>query len=428
MDYYNFESYRLSPSSGLYKNGALVQIPPKEMALLKLLVSNEGRTVSFQEIEKTVWPRQQVNYGSIFRCVSSLRKILGGHKKQYIISQPKRGYCFAAPIEVRHLGTHDRVIDRIADTNPLAYSEFMDGIRLVNHGGARQLEQAVSRFEEAIKRDDSYAVAYANIANVRMYQAFRGDIKPDDAELHAKKAYERALQLEPRLVSALCIKAWFSGMRHWKFDASLELLDEALEIDPSFARGYVFRAHLLRSKTCLKEAVQAARMAIQLDPHSLLVRNTMTWSLFCAGQVAEALDLQRAMSKDHPEDFLSLAYMAIFEACLGRPGVALTAARKSSQLANNHPSIESCRAYVLGRTGRFSEARELADSLYQGGWPRVPRPQLAMTYATLGDTGRVVQLLREARSERCPWFPLALSDPRLEDLRAHPEILELYRN
>ena len=58
--------------------------------------------------------------------------------------------------------------------------------------------------------------------------------------------------------------------------------------------------------------------------------------------------------------------------------------------------------------------------------PRAPRSQLAMIYAKLGERERVIDLLRAARDEGCPWFPGALYDPRLGDFSHDPDVLNLY--
>ncbi len=49
-----------------------------------------------------------------------------------------------------------------------------------------------------------------------------------------------------------------------------------------------------------------------------------------------------------------------------------------------------------------------------------------MTYVALGDEGRALELLREARDERCPFFAGARYDPRLGDLASDNRLLALY--
>ena len=78
---YKFGSFEFSARGVLTRKGQVVKLPPKERALLELLIENAGSIVGQREIEHRIWPRQDVSYSSISRCVYSLRKILGGGRK-----------------------------------------------------------------------------------------------------------------------------------------------------------------------------------------------------------------------------------------------------------------------------------------------------------------------------------------------------------
>lgn len=66
---YDFGSYVLMSGQELLCDGDVVHTPPKELALLEMLVQAEGELVSAQQIENQLWPNQQVSYASIARCV-----------------------------------------------------------------------------------------------------------------------------------------------------------------------------------------------------------------------------------------------------------------------------------------------------------------------------------------------------------------------
>ena len=50
--FFIFGSYMLNPPAGLFRDDRLVPVPPKELALLTLLVQMQGQVVSHQEIER----------------------------------------------------------------------------------------------------------------------------------------------------------------------------------------------------------------------------------------------------------------------------------------------------------------------------------------------------------------------------------------
>jgi len=56
--YLKFGPFRLKAGSGLWRNDHEVRLPPKELALLELLVQSQGEAVTHEAIYETLWPRQ----------------------------------------------------------------------------------------------------------------------------------------------------------------------------------------------------------------------------------------------------------------------------------------------------------------------------------------------------------------------------------
>lgn len=76
-------------------------LEPKPAALLSYFIKNAGRDVSRNELMETVWGAQIVSDGAINRVVVQLRKALGDNEKikRFIVTVPKVGYRFVAPVE-----------------------------------------------------------------------------------------------------------------------------------------------------------------------------------------------------------------------------------------------------------------------------------------------------------------------------------------
>jgi len=78
----------------------MVPLAPKVADALRLLIENAGNVIGKDELLKNIWPDTFVGEGSLTRTISILRKALaddaGG--QDYIVTIPKRGYRFAAPI------------------------------------------------------------------------------------------------------------------------------------------------------------------------------------------------------------------------------------------------------------------------------------------------------------------------------------------
>jgi Tol biopolymer transport system component/DNA-binding winged helix-turn-helix (wHTH) protein len=98
---YTFGPFRLDPTEQqLLRDGRLIPLTPKVLALLQVLVENAGHLVGRDELIRTVWPDTFVEEGNLSRCISVLRKALAGGAESdgYIETVPKSGYRFIADV------------------------------------------------------------------------------------------------------------------------------------------------------------------------------------------------------------------------------------------------------------------------------------------------------------------------------------------
>jgi len=77
--------------------GKGVHLPPKELAVLWLLLDAGESLVSKDDILENVWPGCDVAEESLTRCIYALRKILG-ENKNYISTVYGKGYRFVSPV------------------------------------------------------------------------------------------------------------------------------------------------------------------------------------------------------------------------------------------------------------------------------------------------------------------------------------------
>lgn len=75
-----------------------IALRPKTFELLRYLLECRGRVASKDELLTAVWPDVIVTEESITRCVSEIRKALGGDGTTLIKTLPKRGYLIDVPV------------------------------------------------------------------------------------------------------------------------------------------------------------------------------------------------------------------------------------------------------------------------------------------------------------------------------------------
>src|SRR6266700_6389857 len=98
---YEFGNFRCDPREHLLLcDGQPVSLSPKSFEILVVLIQNQGRLLTKDELMQQVWPDSFVEEANLTVNISALRKVLGGTPggQQYIETVPKRGYRFVAPV------------------------------------------------------------------------------------------------------------------------------------------------------------------------------------------------------------------------------------------------------------------------------------------------------------------------------------------
>lgn len=99
---YEFGPFRLEPEQHLLlREGKPAVLTPKAFDLLVLLVRNQGRLVTKDQIMQALWPGSFVEEANITVLISSLRKVLNESEagEPYIKTVPKKGYRFTATVK-----------------------------------------------------------------------------------------------------------------------------------------------------------------------------------------------------------------------------------------------------------------------------------------------------------------------------------------
>lgn len=96
---YRFDPFLLDADARLLvRDGRVVPLSPRVLETLLLLVENSGRVLSKEELMQALWPDTWVEESNLTQNISQIRKALGDG--EWIETIPKRGYRFAAPVQL----------------------------------------------------------------------------------------------------------------------------------------------------------------------------------------------------------------------------------------------------------------------------------------------------------------------------------------
>jgi tetratricopeptide (TPR) repeat protein len=279
--------------------------------------------------------------------------------------------------------------------------------------------EAIPLFEEVIRRDPSFAPAYAALA------ATYGDLtmswpNPDGFALAPREAIERmapltekALGIDPMLAEAHVSKAYMHALALRWVDAEASFR-HAIRLDPTITAVYGdFVLSTLEPWGRLDEAIAILQAALEADPLSMDLRNVLSRIQLSAGQFDAALSNCGRVIAEDPDFPFAEEYCARALAAKGRTDEALALFNKRP-LYNEHGI-----GYVYAVTGRRAEAEMLAARN-----AHLPNRQ-ALIYAALGDNDRAFEALERLALQNPRRAGAYLNYPELAVLRGDPRVQTL---
>jgi len=96
----------------LTREGARISLRPKSFDVLCCLVAAAGRSVTRDEIVRSVWPNVIVTDESLSRCVSDIRQALDDDQQDLIRTLHRHGYVFTAALTPASAPAQARTTDR----------------------------------------------------------------------------------------------------------------------------------------------------------------------------------------------------------------------------------------------------------------------------------------------------------------------------
>ena len=123
-------------------------------------------------------------------------------------------------------------IDKVPTENLLAYDYFLKGQDLMFEGGRDNLQQALVFFDKAVKEDNEFAHAYADISIIYFLLDFNQTTRKYAAQIN--EYADKALLCDPKLAQSLMAKALFF-LNNGEFSEAVTYLEKALEYNPNSA-------------------------------------------------------------------------------------------------------------------------------------------------------------------------------------------------
>ena len=313
-----------------------------------------------------------------------------------------------------------RLTKHYTDNNQ-AYEAYLKGRYLWNKRTVDSLHKALAYFQEAIRLDPNYSLAYVGLADTYTLLSFFTLAAPSDAFPKARAAAEKALAIDNTLAEAYTALGQVKSFYEWDWNGAEEQFQKGISLDPNYPLLHHWRSLNLMAMGRSDEARTAMQRALELDP-LLIIANVNLGRIDyyeeryneAIKQYRRALDLDDNFMRTHLR--LSLAYT--------RQGLyqdALNESKKARTIAGDTPQITAQIAYVLAVSGQQTEARAaLAELKMRASQQYVPPYDFALIYTGLGDKDRAFEWFEKSYSDHSTEMIYFKVEPMLSSLRSDP--------
>ena len=405
---WRFGPYRLE--DGLLRlDGVPVDLTPKELGVLVVLIEASGAVISADTLLDRVWRNAPVGSSSLHRCVSTLRARLaeGVPGRAAIETLHRRGYRFALSVQA---------IRPEAERGAAARAEglVLQAMEFVGHRTPTHMGLAARALREALALDPGCLPASRLLAHLHASEAMRGYRVPRVAGALARDAARAVLALAPDDVEALAVDGWVRVTIEGDADG-LAVLDEAQARAPENRMVLFYRGWALAARGRPLAGAAAVAEALALQPLAPGIAAGLGYMRFCAGDAARALEGLRQATEDMPVNHIIFGTLSVVAAWRGAHAEAVAAAERACQLSDRIGLDLICLGYALAQAGRHEEAAQVLAEFEAAGLP-APPTQVAALHVALGRLDAARQTLARAAAEGCPYRSLARHDPRFAAL------------
>jgi TolB-like protein/DNA-binding winged helix-turn-helix (wHTH) protein/Flp pilus assembly protein TadD len=241
-----------------------------------------------------------------------------------------------------------------------AFELYLRGRHCWHQRTPESVRRAIAHFEEAVRVDPSYGLAFAGLAYSYSALAFYGYVSAAHAQAAAQRSAARALELAPGLAESHYAMALFTMWLSPDWPGAESWYARSLAIQADFSAAHTHYAALLAACRRSDEARAHVLQAIALDPLSPSVYGTAALCMFTLGKHEEALQFgERALELQ--SDFvvglyaLGLTYCRTGELDKGRDAFDRLLA-----LSNRAPYFLGWAAVARSLDSRVAEVRALA--------------------------------------------------------------------
>jgi len=334
--------------------------------------------------------------------------------KDIFAVQQEIAAAVASALKLRLLGSDEQASTSPATNNTEAHNAYLLGHYYFQRRNLEDFRKAVDHFDEAIRLDPKYALAYTERSES---WTLIGDLSGQGKTLwpKARSDAEQAVAIAPDLAEAHSALGWARFFTEWKFAEGLKELRRAKDLSPSNPTTNDLLTRVLTYVGNLAEAEKLARQSIELDPLAFAPPFNLARILWFEGKLDEANAAAAKAAELQPGAASTHRYQVFVAIQRGDTDAALREAM--SEPDATYRRFELALAH-FARKDRAAADATLAELITTS--RDIAAYQIAEVYAFRGETDKAFEWLEISFDTHDTGTLGIVVDPLLRNLRDDP--------
>jgi serine/threonine protein kinase/tetratricopeptide (TPR) repeat protein len=324
-------------------------------------------------------------------------------------------------------GADKQRLNRGQTVDPAAYQLYLQGRYQWNKRTLEGLQQSIDYFQQAIRKDSQYAMAFAGQADAYALLADFNVLPAREVLPKVKSAAERALQLDPTLAEAHTSLGWaeFHGLE-WA-EAAKEF-QRAIELNASYPTAHSWYGEYLMAQGRFEQAQEEMTIAHRLDALSPAVNLALGYRFYYARQYAQAIEQEQKSLAMDPSFAPAHLYLGrAYQQNRAFPE-AIAEFRKALDISEGDTNELAAlgQAYAVSRRG--DEALKILDQLKERSEQTYVQPMwIAVIHLGLGENDQAFDWMQKAYDDLSAWLVYLKVDPLFDPVRGDARFAALLR-
>jgi len=283
------------------------------------------------------------------------------------------------------------------------------------------LEQALERFDLALRESPAYAAAFVGIGRAWFNLAAGWYAPPAIASEHAAEALRRALELDPTHAVAQVLLGAIEHQFEHDWPAARRSFERAVALAPQMAFVHSSYGCHLYMRGLFDAAERELQLARSLDPMYINARNHMVNLRIAQRRLDDALAELKALTDLAPDTMSTAGTLGAIAMYRGDAEAAVVHYEKACRDLPDYPGCFVALASAHAMAGRLDQADALrAQTLQRFDEERLSPYLLAIFEVRRGRPEAALDQLERAVRERDPYAVQIPHEPSFDALAADP--------